>query len=89
MARIALLVVAAAISYGFRSPAVADQAKWRGAELTAAVRGAADALDSTFSYAGSDGDEPAGFDGEYALKTEDEVTARGGGDAPASLWTPP
>ncbi|MEU5536530.1 hypothetical protein [Streptomyces sp. NPDC020362] len=83
VARVALLVLAAfGIYYGFQSLAVADRANWSGDELTVAVRGAADALDGTTTYVGSEGDEPADFDGEYTLKIEDEVTAHGGGDAP-------
>ncbi|MGW2745698.1 hypothetical protein [Streptomyces sp. NPDC001450] len=84
VARVLLLGMAAAgVFVGFQTLAVADDAKWSSDELTSAVRGATDALDGGFTYGGPhEEDMPADFEGEYAMKIEDEITEHGGGDAP-------
>ncbi|MGP4088209.1 hypothetical protein [Streptomyces sp. KR55] len=84
VARILLIGMAVGgVVSGFQGLAVEDDSKWSDDELTSAVRGATTALDGSFTYGDPlEGDAPADFEGEYAMKVEDEVVEHGGGDAP-------
>lgn len=82
--RVVLVAMAGAcVVVGIQGLAVQDNGEWSDDELTSAVEGATRALDGSFTYGSPlEDDAPAGFDGEYARKVEQEVVEHGGGDAP-------
>lgn len=80
------LLVAMAVGgvvVGVQGLKVQDDVGWSDDELTSAVKGATASLDGSTVHGGPfEADSPADFEGEYAIKVEQEIVEYGDGGAP-------